>query len=98
VRVNPSADGIIRKCKQMGYGVAISTASCAGQARSYPTMIVLINTWTTHRICNYMCNMFTLYAVLVGGGNGDGAWRGLVTIVELIDPRPYIFSLPCTAD
>ena len=25
------------------------------------------------------------------GTNGDGAWRGLVTIVELIDPRPYIF-------
>ena len=32
------------------------------------------------------------YAVLVGGSNGDGAWRGLVTIVELIDPRPYIFQ------
>ena len=30
------------------------------------------------------------YAVLVGGANGDGAWRGLVTIVVLIDPRPYI--------
>ena len=27
-----------------------------------------------------------------GGANGDGAWRGLVTIVELIDPRPYIFQ------
>ena len=41
----------------------------------------------------------TNYAVLVGWGvaNGDGAWRGLVTIVELIDPRPSIFSLPCTA-
>jgi hypothetical protein len=34
-----------------------------------------------------------LYAVLVGGSNGDGARRGLVTIVELIDPRPYIFSV-----
>jgi len=32
-----------------------------------------------------------VYAVLVGGSNGDGAWRGLVTIVEFIDPRPYIF-------
>ena len=28
----------------------------------------------------------------MGGSNGDGAWRGLVTIVELIDPRPYIFQ------
>jgi len=28
----------------------------------------------------------------VGGSNGDGAWRGLVTILELIDPRPYIFQ------
>jgi len=36
----------------------------------------------------------THYAVLVGGSNGDGAWRGLVTIVELIDPRPYIFQTP----
>jgi len=33
-----------------------------------------------------------MYAVLVGGSNGDGAWRGMVTIVELIDPRPYIFQ------
>ena len=32
------------------------------------------------------------YAVLVGGSNGDGAWRGLVAIVELIDPHPYIFQ------
>jgi len=31
----------------------------------------------------------TVYAVLVGGSNGDGAWRGMVTIFELIDPRPY---------
>jgi hypothetical protein len=30
----------------------------------------------------------------VAGSNGDGAWRGMVTIVELIDPRPYIFSVP----
>jgi len=29
----------------------------------------------------------TLYAVLVGGANGDGAWRGLVTIGESTDPR-----------
>jgi len=35
----------------------------------------------------------TSYAVLVGGSNGDGAWCGLVTIVELIDPRPYIFQV-----
>ena len=34
----------------------------------------------------------SLYAVVVGGANGDGAWRGLVTIVELITPRPYIFQ------
>jgi hypothetical protein len=32
------------------------------------------------------------YAVLVGGTNGDGAWRGLVTIVDLIDPLPYILQ------
>jgi len=31
----------------------------------------------------------TDYAVLVVGSNGDGAKRGLVTIVELTDPRPY---------
>jgi len=30
--------------------------------------------------------------VLVGRSNADGAWRGLVTIVELIDPRPYFFQ------
>jgi hypothetical protein len=30
----------------------------------------------------------------VGGSNGDGAWRGLVTIAELIDPRPYKIDLP----
>ena len=30
----------------------------------------------------------------MGGANGDGAWRGLVTIVELIDPRPYNFQPP----
>ena len=39
------------------------------------------------------------YAVLVGVANGDGAWHGLVMIVELIDPHPYSFtvsSLPCT--
>jgi len=34
------------------------------------------------------------YAVLVGGANGDGAWRGMVMIVETIDPHSYIFSLP----
>jgi len=34
------------------------------------------------------------YAVLVGGTNGDGAQRGMVTTVELIDPRPYMLSLP----
>jgi len=30
----------------------------------------------------------------LGGSNGDSAWCVMVTIVELIDPRPYIFSLP----
>jgi hypothetical protein len=25
-----------------------------------------------------------------GGANGDGTWRSLVTIDELIDPRPHI--------
>ena len=33
--------------------------------------------------------MQVCYAVLVGGSNGDGAWRGMVTIFELIDPRPH---------
>jgi len=33
------------------------------------------------------------YALLVGGSNGDGSWRGLVTIVELVDPRPHIFQV-----
>ena len=33
------------------------------------------------------------YAVLVGGSNGDGARRGLVTIVKSIDPRPYNFQV-----
>jgi hypothetical protein len=32
-------------------------------------------------------------AVPVGGVNGDGARRSLVTIVESIDPRPSIFQL-----
>ena len=31
----------------------------------------------------------THYAVLMGGSNGDGALRGMVTLFELIDPRPY---------
>jgi len=34
------------------------------------------------------------YADRVGGSNGDGVWRVLVTIVELIDPRQYIFQSP----
>jgi len=38
-------------------------------------------------------NFKTNYALLVWGVNGDGAWRGLVTIVESIDPRPYIFQV-----
>ena len=33
------------------------------------------------------------YADRLGGSNGDGAWRVLVTIVELIDPRPYIYQV-----
>ena len=28
-----------------------------------------------------------------GGVKGDGAWRGLVMIVELMDPRPYILQV-----
>ena len=36
--------------------------------------------------------MWIIYAVLVGGANGDGAWRGLVAIVELLDLRPYMFQ------
>jgi hypothetical protein len=36
----------------------------------------------------------SLYAVLVWWANGDGARRGLVTIVELLDPCPYIFQPP----
>ena len=49
----------------------------------------------------------TDYAVLVGGSNGDGAWRGIATIVELIDPRPYnsafqsrrlIYAVICMSD
>jgi hypothetical protein len=35
-----------------------------------------------------------IYAVLVGGANGDGAWRGLVTVFELIHPRPYTNQSP----
>jgi hypothetical protein len=38
------------------------------------------------------CSSGTDYAVLVGWANGDGAWRGLVAIVELIDPRAYMFQ------
>jgi len=34
------------------------------------------------------------YADRLGGSNGDGAWRGPVTIVEFIDPRPYILKPP----
>ena len=34
----------------------------------------------------------TSHAVLVRGANGDVAWRGLVTIAESIDPRPYMFQ------
>ena len=30
----------------------------------------------------------------MGKADGDGAWRGLVMIVELKDPRPYIFQTP----
>ena len=29
----------------------------------------------------------------MGGSNGDGTWRGLVTIVELLDLRPYNFQV-----
>jgi len=40
----------------------------------------------------FLAHVAGYYAVLMGGSNGDGARRGLVTIVELIDPRPYIFQ------
>ena len=36
----------------------------------------------------------TSYADRLGGSNGGGAGRGMVTIVELTDPRPYIFQPP----
>jgi len=29
------------------------------------------------------------HAFSMGGSNGDGEWRAMVTIFELIDPRPY---------
>jgi len=32
------------------------------------------------------------YGVLVRGANRDGSQRGLVTIIHLIDPRPYTFQ------
>jgi hypothetical protein len=38
------------------------------------------------------CEHFRGYAVLEGGSNGDGAWLGPVTIVELMDPRPHTFQ------
>jgi hypothetical protein len=44
-----------------------------------------------------ICVFDELCAVLrrsAGGGKGDGAGRGMVTIVELIDPRPYNFQPP----
>ena len=28
------------------------------------------------------------------GTHGDGAWRSLVTVVDIIDSRPYKISLP----
>jgi hypothetical protein len=33
-----------------------------------------------------------VYAVLVWGANGDGAERSMVTIVELVNLRPYLFE------
>ena len=59
-------------------------------------------TWRAplHHLVDDMASEVTLHsqmtpcAVLLGWSNGEGAWRGTVTIVELIDPRPYIFSLP----
>ena len=46
---------------------------------------------TENKLVTDVEHMYTMsnYAVLVGGANGDGAWRSLVTIVELIDLRPY---------
>ena len=40
----------------------------------------------TLRVCSY--------AVLLRGSNGDGTWRGLVKIFDLIDPRPYNVQPP----
>jgi hypothetical protein len=42
--------------------------------------------------------LWAFYAVMVGGSNGDGAKRSLVTIVELIDPRPYNFQVTVYGD
>jgi len=38
--------------------------------------------------------MWQAYAVLVGRSNGDGARRGLITIVQFTDPRRCIFQTP----
>jgi hypothetical protein len=44
------------------------------------------NTSTLHKV--ELSRGLVYYAVLVGGANGDGAQRGLVTIVELRITRP----------
>ena len=39
-------------------------------------------------------SQMSFYAILVGGSNGDGAWRRMVTNFEFIDPRPYKIQSP----
>jgi hypothetical protein len=47
---------------------------------------------TPHLSHRTSSSLASYYAVLEGGTNGDGARRGLVTIIESTDPRPYIFQ------
>jgi len=39
---------------------------------------------------DFLTSVASYNAVLVEGSNCDGAWRGMVTILEFIDPRSYI--------
>jgi hypothetical protein len=59
-------------------------------------MLMTPLTWMPRRSAHHIPQVnksVATYAVLVGGSNGDGAWRGLVRIVESIDPRPYKIDL-----
>ena len=51
-----------------------------------PSQTLRLSDAQTLRLCISFDHSISICAVLVGGSNGDGAWRGLVTIVELIDP------------